>query len=136
MRQYQLVLGVATLAFVGLWLVRSLDCAPKYYLRADVLAGLALFVASAVTLFYAGSGDGSAHRLAGLTASATLVGLLFQPGSTIVGVPFAIAGALRLPHGRRDILLAAALAALAVLAGHGLPLEAQRLMTPQQFTCP
>src|SRR2546428_10860150 len=116
-------------------MVANLGCAPKSFLRADVLAGLAVTISSLVLLVFAVRGEDDARRIAGIGGCGLLAGLWAQPDFTVLATRVAIAGCLRLP--RRDLFwLALVVAALAPMVGHVLPDVGTFLLSPEQFRCP
>lgn len=113
----------------------NLGCAPKYFLRADVLAGLAVTIGALGLLAFAVAGEDDARRIAGIGGCGLLAGLWAQPDVTILATPVAIAGCLRLPR-RELFVLALFVAALAPIVGHVLPDLGTFLLSPDQFRCP
>src|SRR2546427_5029432 len=135
MRKLQTVIAGLGLLYLALLIGANLGCAPKYFLRADVLAGLAVTVSALGLLGFAVGGDEDGRRIAGIAGCGLLAGLWAQPDITVVATPIAIAGCLRLP--RRDLFwLALFVAALAPMVGHLLPDVGTFLLSPEQFRCP
>src|SRR5438034_10475697 len=64
MRKLQTVIAGLGLLYLALLIGANLGCAPKYFLRADVLAGLAVTICALVLLAFAvrGEDDARAHR--------------------------------------------------------------------------
>ncbi|TMC76211.1 MAG: hypothetical protein E6J09_10410 [Chloroflexi bacterium] len=58
MRRLQTVIAGLGLLYLALLIGTNLGCAPKYFLRADVLAGLAVTVCALGLLALAVGGDG------------------------------------------------------------------------------
>ena len=135
MRRLQTVIAGLGLLYLALLIGTNLGCAPKYFLRADVLAGLAVTVCALGLLAFAVGGDEDGRRIAGIGGCGLLAGLWAQPDITVLATPIAIAGCLRLP--RRDLFgLALFVAALAPIVGHVLPDVGTFLLSPDQFRCP
>ncbi len=110
-----------------------INCGAAYYVRADVIALIAVNVVCAALLLWAGARDGDDRRMIGLIGSAALASVaarLLLPAAAV-----ALVGVLRLPRGRRRIILATALAIVLVIAAQSVPLLAQNLMAPEQFIC-
>src|SRR5438309_11856239 len=59
MRRLQTVIAGLGLLYLALLIGTNLGCAPKYFLRADVLAGLAITVCALGLLAFAVGGDGA-----------------------------------------------------------------------------
>jgi len=134
-RRLQTVIAGVGLLYLALLIGTNLGCAPKYFLRADVLAGLAVTVCAIGLLAFAIGGDGVGRRIAGIGGCGLLAGLWAQPDITVLATPVAIAGCLRLP--RRDLFwLALFVVALAPIVGHVLPDIGTFLLSPDQFRCP
>jgi len=135
MRKLQTVIAGVGLLYLALLIGTNLGCAPKYFLRADVLAGLAFTVGALGLLAFAVGGDEDVRRIAGIGGCGLLAGLWAQPDITVLATPVAIAGCLRLP--RRDLFwLALFVGALAPIVGHVLPDVGTFLLSPDQFRCP
>ena len=134
MRKLQTVIAGLGLLYLALLIGANLGCAPKYFLRADVLAGLAVTICALVLLAFAVRGEDDARRIAGIAGCGLLAGLWAQPDFTVVATPVAIAGCLRLP--RRELFaLALVVAAVAPIVGHVLPDVGTFLLSPDQFRC-
>ena len=134
MRKLQTVIAGLGLLYLALLIGANLGCAPKYFLRADVLAGLAVTVSALGLLGFAVGGDEDRQRIAGIGGCGLLAGLWAQPDFTVVATPVAIAGCLRLP--RRELFaVALVVAALAPMVGHVLPDVGTFLLSPDQFRC-
>src|SRR5712691_7428523 len=97
MRRLQIVIAGLALFYLVLLVGTNLGCAPKYFLRADVLAGLAVTVCALGLLAFAVGGEEDSRRIAGIAGCGLLAGLWAQPDLTVLATPVAIAGCLRLP---------------------------------------
>jgi hypothetical protein len=134
-RKLQSVVAGLGLLYFALLVGTNLGCAPKYFLRADVLAGMAVTICALGLLAFALRGEDDARRIAGIAGCGLLAGLWAQPDFTILAAPVAVAGCLRLP--RRELFVPAlVVAALAPIVGHVLPDIGTFLLTPDQFRCP
>lgn len=130
-------LAIAAFALVVLVVVANASCAPTYFERGDVRALIGLGVAFALLLAYASRGDSDAHRAVGAASSAGLAALCFSTASIpVLVVPFALIGAVRLPH--LAPLRAATIVTLPIVAvaAFMLPYLGQLGMTADQFRCP
>ena len=131
------VTGVLCLGFVALVVTANLGCAPKYFGRGDVIAGLAIGVLDAVLLLGASSGDSDAHRAVGVTGSASAATLFVMTFSIpVLFAPLAIAGAFRIPRSRAARWQVLLLIPLAIIATAGLMVAGQSFVSADQFRCP
>ena len=87
MRKLQTVIAGLGLLYLALLIGANLGCAPKYFLRADVLAGLAVTICALVLLAFAVRGEDDARRIAGIAGCGLLAGLWAQPDFTVVATP-------------------------------------------------
>jgi hypothetical protein len=131
LRYWQLGLAVIAVTEVARRTL-SLDCAPTYQLRPDVITSAIVQLVAAGLLIYAFTSDHQRPRLVGVVAAALLVGSLASSGSYLFLAPLAAIGTLRLPSWRPWL---PPLVALCVFLGFGLPKVAQLLMTSSQFIC-
>jgi hypothetical protein len=133
----QRIAGVLCLGFVALVVTTNLACAPKYFGRGDVIAGLAIGLIDAVLLLGASSGDGDAHRSVGAPASASAATLFLMTLSIpLLFAPLAIAGAFRIPRSRASRWRTLLLVPVAILATVGLVVLGQSFVSADQFRCP
>jgi succinate dehydrogenase hydrophobic anchor subunit len=133
----QQITGVLCFGFVGLIIAANLSCAPKYFQRGDVLAGLAIGLLDAVLLLGASSGESDTHRLLGVTASASAATLFLATASIpVLFAPVAIAGAFRLPRSGRQRATALIAVPLAIVGTAALLFFGQGFVTADQFRCP
>lgn len=135
MRTYQRGLAVVCLLYVILVVGANVECAPKYFERADVIVLLVGATSLGIALFWASLADNDADRVTGSLASAGLAGLMLQPDFVIAIVPLAIVGALRLPR-RTALRVSISLAApLVLLAAAAAPYVGEGYVRPEQLLC-
>ena len=87
MRRLQTVIAGLGLLYLALLIGTNLGCAPKYFFRADVLAGLAVTVCALGLLAFAVGGDENGRRIAGIGGCGLLAGLWAQPDITVLATP-------------------------------------------------
>ncbi|MDP9245903.1 MAG: hypothetical protein M3O64_04545 [Chloroflexota bacterium] len=133
----QQITGVLCLGLVGLIVVTNLGCAPKYFQRGDVIAGLAIGLLDAILLLGAASGDSDTHTTIGVAASVSAAALFLSTVSIpVLFAPLAIAGAFRSPLARGARIRALLLIPVAITATIAMILIGQTFVTAAQFRCP
>lgn len=133
----QQIAGVLCLGLVGLIVAANLGCAPKYFLRGDVIALLAIGLIDAVLLLGASSGESDTHRLLGMAASASGAALFLATASIpVLFAPVAIAGAFRIPRSGRPRVAGLIAVPLAIVGTVVLLILGQSFVTADQFRCP
>ena len=133
----QQITGVLCLGLVGLIVAANLGCAPKYFQRGDVIAGLAIGLLDAILLLGAASGDSDTHKTLGVAASASAAMLFLSTASIpVLFAPVAIAGVFRLPRARGAKIRAFVLMPAAIIGTVALLYFGQSFVTAAQFTCP
>lgn len=124
---------VALLLFVALVRLLTVDCWPRFQLRADVLSGVVIIVVLIITLIWAAMSDGDSQRIATVVASAGAAAH-FAQGLPLVSA-LALAGVVRLPRTPQLRRLAVALGVAAVFLVYGVPLQMQRFVQSADFVC-
>lgn len=124
---------VAALLLVGAFRLVTVDCWPRFQLRADVLTGIVITLILFIVLAWAAMSDDDRHRTAAVVGSAGAAAL-FAQGWPLVSL-LALAGALRLPRASRMRRVALVLAVATVFVAYGLPLAMQRFVQPADFIC-
>jgi hypothetical protein len=133
----QQIAGVLCFALVALIVAANLGCAPKYFQRGDVIAGLAIGLLDGVLLLGASSGDSDTHRVAGVAASASAATLFLATVSIpVVCAPVAIAGAFRIPRPGRLRAIGLVAIPLAIVVTAATIFLSEALVTADQLRCP
>jgi hypothetical protein len=133
----QQIAGVLCFALVALIVAANLGCAPKYFQRGDVIAGLAIGLLDGVLLLGASSGDSDTHRVAGVAASASAATLFLATVSIpVVFAPVAIAGAFRIPRPGRLRAIGLVAIPLAIVVTAATIFLSEALVTADQLRCP
>jgi hypothetical protein len=133
----QQIAGVLCFALVALIVAANLGCAPKYFQRGDVIAGLAIGLLDGVLLLGASSGDSDTHRVAGVAASASAATLCLATVSIpVVFAPVAIAGAFRIPRPGRLRAIGLVAIPLAIVVTAATIFLSEALVTADQLRCP
>ena len=137
LRVVHAVLAVLGLAFILLVVVANAGCAPKYFQRGDVIAGLALAMEYAVLLAWASLGDSDGQRAVGALSSAGLGAVFVSTASVpLLAAPLAVIGAFRLPRLRRPRWSVIVGLPIVIVASYGVPHLAALGLSPDQFRCP
>ena len=133
----QQIAGVLCFALVVLIVAANLGCAPKYFQRGDVIAGLALGLFDGILLLGASSGDSDTHRVVGVAASAGATALFLATASIpVLFAPLAIAGAFRLPRSGRQRVAGFVAIPFGIIGTAVLVYFGQSFVSPSQFICP
>src|SRR5258708_768893 len=133
----QRTVAALSLAFVGLVVSTNVSCAPKYFERPDVFAGLVLAVFDALLLVDAASGDSDRHRVVGVAASASVAALFVATLSIpVLFAPLALAGMARFPRSPGLRWSMAIVIPAAILITAGAVFAGISLVSPEQFRCP
>jgi hypothetical protein len=135
-RRFQFALAIGAIAYLIAIVVAGAGCWPMYVLRPDNLVGFGLIGLAAGALFWASAGEALERRLTGMAGSGLLIGLLLWPGSSLLFVPFALAGCLRVPRSPLAVAAGLGLAVAGFVVARGLPELVQGVMTVDQFRCP
>jgi len=133
----QQIAGVLCFALVVLIVAANLGCAPKYFQRGDVIAGLALGLFDGILLLGASSGDSDTHRVVGVAASAGATALFLATASIpVLFAPLAIAGAFRLPRSGRQRVAGFVAIPFGIIGTAVLVYFGQSFVSASQFICP
>ncbi len=133
----QQIAGVLCFALVALIVAANLGCAPKYFQRGDVIAGLALGLFDGILLLGASSGDSDTHRVVGVAASAGATALFLATASIpVLFAPLAIAGAFRLPRSGRQRVAGFVAIPFGIIGTAALVYFGQSFVSASQFICP
>ena len=133
----QQIAGVLCFALVALVVAANLGCAPKYFQRGDVIAGLALGLFDGILLLGASSGDSDTHRVVGVAASAGATALFLATASIpVLFAPLAIAGAFRLPRSGRQRVAGFVAIPFGIIGTAALVYFGQSFVSASQFICP
>jgi len=133
----QQIAGVLCFALVALIVAANLGCAPKYFQRGDVIAGLALGLFDGILLLGASSGDSDTHRVVGVAASASATALFLATASIpVLFAPLAIAGAFRLPRSGRQRVAGFVAIPFGIIGTAALVYFGQSFVSASQFICP
>ena len=133
----QQIAGVLCFALVALIVAANLGCAPKYFQRGDVIAGLALGLFDGILLLGASSGDSDTHRVVGVAASAGATALFLATASIpVLFAPLAIAGAFRLPRSGRQRVAGFVAIPFGIIGTAALVYLGQSFVSASQFICP
>jgi hypothetical protein len=136
LRVVQQIAGVLCFGLVALIVAANLGCAPKYFQRGDVIAGLAIGVLDGILLLGASSGDSDTHRVVGVAASASAATLFLATVSIpVLFAPIAIAGAFRIPRTGRLRAIGLIAIPCAIAGTAAVVFLGTLLVTADQFRC-